>query len=81
MCGKKTFCQILIFYFQFLVLLELMLLKMWVHRFLTCILSDIFIGSVHVKGDYLRLMLTTVAMDGYHQTTPIEFCLSMILDV
>nr|KAJ0189129.1 hypothetical protein LSAT_V11C800396290 [Lactuca sativa] len=46
----------------------------WViHAFICCFLSVIFIGSVHLREDYLKTMFGTVAINRNNQTLPIEF--------
>nr|KAJ0189984.1 hypothetical protein LSAT_V11C800391450 [Lactuca sativa] len=44
-----------------------------VHVFINCFLPVIFIGSVRLRGDYLKTMFVAVAKDGNNLTFPIAF--------
>nr|KAJ0212858.1 hypothetical protein LSAT_V11C400192710 [Lactuca sativa] len=44
-----------------------------VHAFINCFLSVIFIGSVHLRGNYLKTMFVVVTKDGNNLNFPIAF--------
>nr|KAJ0195894.1 hypothetical protein LSAT_V11C700375820 [Lactuca sativa] len=44
-----------------------------VHAFVNCFLPVLYIGSVCLKGDYLKTIFVAVAKDGNNLTIPIAF--------
>nr|KAJ0210515.1 hypothetical protein LSAT_V11C400160820 [Lactuca sativa] len=44
-----------------------------VHAFVNCFLLVLYIGSVRLRGDYLKTMFVAVAKDGNNLTIPIAF--------